>query len=279
MRTGVTWVRVAGVAAALITGCLLSAAAVHVSGFPGPPAESDAVTAATTAMGRPPIDTPGPVVVCDYWCPEYAGDNVVAYDSPPDRTDVVAVTYSLPQGRAAETEFAARVRLEDAGWQSRSDGTLTRDNLVLGLQITDTPSGVQATVVASKAVSPLAVTLAVAGFLIGAALGWLVAAGAARRFRRHGDSVRALAGTLTVVVIAVTFGYATTAVLLLYNGGAWPDAQFAEFLLTVFPSISIAVVTATVVVLALIALPPRREGLLRLGPTVGQTGNHGAARS
>ncbi|MET8147696.1 hypothetical protein ACIBSW_28870 [Actinoplanes sp. NPDC049668] len=279
MRTGVTWTRVAGVAAALIVGCLGSAAAVRAGDFPGPPGEPTAIAAATTAIGRPPAGPRGPVVVCDYWCPDPGGEGVVSFDSPPDHTDTVAVTYDLSPARAAEVEAAARARLEAAGWRPLPDGELTRDGLAVALQVADTPAGVRATVVAAKTVPPAAVAQAAAGFVLGTVLGGLLAARAAARFRRQSEAVRALAGTLTVLVIAVTFGYAITAALLvLHGGGRPPGVQLAEFLLTVFPKMSIAVLAAAAAALALIALPPRRKPRLP-GPATGQTESHGAARS
>jgi hypothetical protein len=274
MRGVVTWARTVGVATALIVGCLGSAGAVRLSGFPGPPAEADAVAAAVTAMGQHPIDTPGPVVVCKFFCPDYTGDGVVAYDAEPDHTDLVEVTYELFGTYADEVEPAAASRLAAAGWRALPGGDFTRGGLIVGLQVRDTPGGVQATVVTSKAPSVVARVLAGAGFVFGAVLGWLLAAAAHRRFRRHGPAVRLVAGTLAVVVTAVTMGYATLAMWVI--GGV----QFADFLLTVFPSLAIAVAGAGLAALGLIALPPRPEpGDLRLGPPLGHTGGHGAARS
>jgi len=269
------------VATALIVGCLGSAAAVRLSGFPGPPAEADAVAAAVTAIGQRPVDSPGPVVVCEFYCPDYDGDAVVSYDAAPDHTDVVAVTYELPGTDASEVEAAARLRLAAQRWRPRPDGDLTRDGLVVGLQIADTAGGVRATIVASKVTSATARALALAGFLLGAVLGWLLARAAERRFRRHGPAVTLVAGTLAVVVTAVTMGYATLAVLLIASGGPQPPGvQLAEFLLTVFPALATTVIGAALVALLLIALPPRRATAgVRVGPPVGHTGDHGAARS
>ena len=281
MRRVVTWARTVGVAGALIVGCLGSAAAVRLSDFPGPPAEADAVAAAVTAIGRTPVDTPGPVVVCQYFCPDYNGDAVVAYDAEPDHTDVVAVTYALTGTRATEVEAAARSRLTAAGWRAAPGGDLTRAGLVVGLQIRDTPGGAEATVVASKATSQPARVLAVAGFLLGAVLGWLLVRFADRRFRRHSPAMQALAGIPAVVATAVTMGYATLTVLLVASGGPQqPDVQLAEFVLTVFPSLATAVGIAALLALLVVVLPPRHGPVgLRLGPPVGHTGDHGAARS
>lgn len=198
MRGVVTWARTVGVATALIVGCLGSAGAVRLSGFPGPPAEADAVAAAVTAMGQHPVDTPGPVVVCEFFCPDYTGDGVVAYEAEPDHTDLVEVTYELFGTYADVVEPAAASRLTAAGWRALPGGDFTRGGL----------------------------------------------------------------------------GYATLAMWVI--GGV----QFADFLLTVFPSLAIAVAGAGLAALGLIALPPRPEpGDLRLGPPLGHTGGHGAARS
>jgi hypothetical protein len=281
MRGVMTWARTAGVAAALIVGCLSSAGAVRLSGFPGPPAEADAVAAAVTAIGQRPGDTPGPVVVCEFFCPEPNGDGVVSYDSAPDHTDVVAVTYDLPRTSAAVVEQAARERLAADGWRSQPDGDLTRAGLVLNLQIADQAGGVRAIVVAAKATSTAAKVLAVGGFLVGAGLGWLLAGAACRRLRWRGPAVSLLAGTLAVLVTAVTMGYAAIAVMLTAHGGPQPPGvQLAEFLLSVFPALTTGVLAAAVAALLLAVLPARRgPGSLRLGPPVGQTDGHGAARS
>jgi hypothetical protein len=135
-----------GLVMAVLAGSMLSAAAVRLSAYPGPPSEQAAVAAATTALGSPPLDTPGPVVVCDFWCPALGSDHVVSYDAPADRTDVVAVRYLVPDVRASEVEAAARSRLTAAGWQPSADETLLRDGLRLTLQISNTPSGVDATI-------------------------------------------------------------------------------------------------------------------------------------
>lgn len=281
MRRVVTWARTIGVAGALVVGCLGSAAAVRLSGFPGPPAQAPAVAAATTAIGQRPADTPGPVVVCRYYCPDYSGDGVVSYDGPADHTDVVAVTYELAGTSAAVVEAAARARLSEQGWRTAPGDTFTRGNLVVGLQIADTAGGVQAIVLASKATPAAARVLAGAGFLLGAALGWLLVRLAGRRFRRHNPGMRALAGIPAVLATAVTLGYATLVALLIAHGGPQqPDVQLAEFVLTVFPTLTVAVGVAALLALLLVGLPPRPGTAgLRLGPPVGHTGDHGAARS
>jgi hypothetical protein len=279
MRGVVTWARTAGVAAALIVGCVGSAAAVRLSDFPGPPAEATAVAAAVTAIGQQPADTPGPVVVCDFWCPEPGGDAVVAYDSPPDRTDVVAVAYDLPGTAAAAVEAAARTRLAAQGWRVAGED-FVRDGSVVDLQIADTVGGVRAVVVMSKDSSSAAVGLAAAGFVAGAVLGWLLAGATERRFRRHGPAVSLVAGTLTVLVTAVTFGYATLTVLFVAHGGPQqPGVQLAEFLLTVMPSLTRAMAVAVVVALLLIALPPRRGGTPRPGRPIVGAGEADAGRT
>ena len=280
MRSVVTWARTVAVAAALIGGCLGSAGAVRLSGFPGPPGTDEAVAAAVTAIGQRPADRPGPVVVCRFFCPDYDGDPVVAYDAEPDHTDVVVVTYDLP-GTASSVEGAARLRLAAAGWRADPDGTFSRDGQVVLLQIGDTAGGVRAMVLVSKATSAPAVVLAVAGALLGGTAGWLGARAAYRRFRRHGPAVSLVAGMLAVLVTAVTMGYATVAVLLVVSGGPQqPGVLLADFLLTFFPHLTTVVAVAALAALLLIAFPPRRGRLDPVpGPPVGHTGGHGAARS
>ncbi len=233
MRRAKGWTAVVGVAAALIAGFAGSAAAVRLSDYPGAPGERAAVAAATTAIGQPPADRPGPVIVCDYWCPEYDGDGVVSYDAPADRTDVVTVTYDLPQTYAAAVEATARQRLAAAGWRAAADDRLTRDGLTLDLQIADTAGGVRATVVAAKAFSAAALALAVAGFLAGALLGGLIAVAAIRRHRRHGPVLRAVTATVAVAVATITLMSAAQLAMLAYHlsaEGAWQarDVQLAS---------------------------------------------------
>ncbi len=266
MRRAKGWTAVVGVAAALIAGFAGSAAAVRLSDYPGAPGERAAVAAATTAIGQPPADRPGPVIVCDYWCPEYDGDGVVSYDAPADRTDVVTVTYDLPRTRAGDVERAARQRLAAAGWRDTGDDRYARDGLTVDLQITDEAGGTRATIVAAKAFSVPALTAALAGLLAGAVLGGLVAAAAVRRHRRHGPVLRAVTATVTSLVVATTLTYALHVGMLAFHlsaQGAWKarDVQLAEFVLTVLPSVSVAVATAVLAVLALLALPVRRPAL------------------
>jgi hypothetical protein len=255
--------RVVGVAVALVVGVAGSAAAVRLSGYDGPPPESAAVAAVTTAMGQAPSDRPGDVVVCDFWCPEYAGDNVASYDSAPDRTDVVTVTYDLAGPNATEVEAAAAARLRAAGWQADPDGFFARDGLRLTPQIQNTPSGVRATVVLSKGVSAPAVALALAGLLAGAVLGWLLVAAGLRRYRLHGPVVRVVTLAVAAAIVAFAAIYLTRIVPMLVittaEGGWQPrDVQLAEFVVTAVPQAALIVVAAGLVVLLLLALPPRR---------------------
>ena len=257
------WTRVVVAAAALAGGFAGSAAAVRLSDYPGPPPVPAAVAAATAAIGRPPADRPGPVVECDFWCPEYDGDGVVAYDAPADRTDVVTVTYVLSQTRAADVEAAARQRLAAAGWRDAGDGRLARAGRTLDLHVDDTYRGAQATFVTAKAFSAAALALAVAGFLVGAAAGAAVAAAAARRHRRHGPTPRGVTGTIAGLFVLVTAVYTAQTALYAHRlsaEGRWQprDVQLAEFVLTVLPPVPIAVATAVLAALALLALPPGR---------------------
>jgi hypothetical protein len=153
--------------------------------------------------------------------------------------------------------------LRAAGWRPGPDGIFTRDGLRLDPQIQNTPSGVRATVVLSKGVSAPAVALALAGLLAGAALGWLMVAAGVRRYRMHGPVLRGMAGTVAALIVVVTAVYLLRVVpmlVIMTAEGAWQprDVQLAEFVLTAVPGAALIVGGAGLVVLFLLALPPRR---------------------
>ena len=259
MRRGARWARVVGVAVAVLAGLAGSAAAVRLSGYDGPPPESAAVAAATTAIGPAPADRPGGVVSCVWLCPEYNGDNVASYDSGPDRTDVVAVTYDLTGSDAAGVSAAAASRLRAAGWRAEGDGFFTRGGLRLNPQIQNTPSGVRATMVLSKGLSAPAVVLAVGGLLAGAVLGWLLAAAGARRYRLHGPVLRGVAGAVAALIVAGATVYALRVVPMLVQMDWQPkDVQLAEFVVSAVPAAMWFLGGAALITLLLLALPPRR---------------------
>jgi hypothetical protein len=267
LRVRGTAARMAGVAVAVLAALLGSAAGTRISGYPGPPPEPIAVAAAETAIGQRPTDVPGPTVVCDYWCPEWNGDNVVAYDSPPDHTDVVTVAYDIPRDRVGEVVTTARERLAAAGWQLTTDvgaqsQRATRDGLSLAVQSGADAGSPPVFVLVSKAFSATALALAVLGLLVGALTGWLIHAWAVQRYRRHRAVVRFTVAPVCVLMTVVTalIGLATAnlAVMLTIEGGWAPkDVQLADFVLVVFPQATVVLVSTALVLLALVATPPR----------------------
>jgi hypothetical protein len=259
--------RLTGVAVALLVGLLGSAAGTRISSYAGPPPESAAVAAAQTAIGERPADIPGPTIRCDFWCPEWNGDNVVSYDSPPDHTDVVAVSYDIPADRVPTVVAGARERLAAAGWHlSTSEGDDHQEGVRDGLEITvqsprgpDTPT---VTVLVAKTFSVSAVALAVLGLLVGALAGWLVHAWAVQRLRRHRAAVRLVVvpvcALLSAAVALITLATVNYAVLMTVEGGWTPkDVQLADFVLVLFPTATITLVATALALLALIATPPR----------------------
>jgi hypothetical protein len=257
--------RLVGSSVAVLAAFLGSAAATHLTGYPGPPPESVAVAAAETAVAQRPTDIPGPVVHCDYWCPEWNGDNVVAYDSPPDRTDVVMISYDVPAARADEVEAAARQRLSAAGWQVRTGADqqwieARRDGLEIDVRTSQASPTVQ--VLVSKAFSVPAAVLAVLGFVIGALAGWLVHAWAVQRHRRHRAAIQLpIAAACVVFVLVGPLTALATANYLIRQtiDGHWSpkDVQTAEFILVLFPQATPVLAALALGALALIATPPR----------------------
>jgi hypothetical protein len=267
LRVRGTAARLAGVAVAVLAALLGSAAGTRVSGYPGPPSESVAVAAAETAIGERPTDVPGPTVHCAYWCPEWNGDNVVAYDAPPDHTDIVAVSYDIPAARVAEIVATARERLAAAGWQLETavgaeSQRAHRDGLTLTVQSGAGDGTPAVSVLVSKALSATALTLAVLGLLIGALIGWLIHAWAVQRYRRHRAAMRFVVApvctVLTVVTALIGLSTADLAVMLTIEGGWAPkDVQLADFVLIVFPQATAVLIATALALLALIATPPR----------------------
>ncbi len=265
---------VVGLAVALLAGTVGSTAATRLSGYPGPPAESTAVAVARTAVGQEPRDVPGPVVRCDLWCPRSSveGDDVVSYDHAPDHTDLVDVAYDLPRERTDEVVAAAHDRLAAAGWRVEPiivvEGQRWFDASRAGLRATvrgaADPELDAVSVEVSKAGSASAGVLAVLGFLVGAMLGGLVHRRVVRRYRRHRLLVRVpaaiAAGFVVMVMMPVAmltarYGYAMTTL------GEWgpKDVQLAEFVVLLFPPVSLAVAVAALSALALVGTRPRGQ--------------------
>jgi hypothetical protein len=259
-------------ALAVLTGTLGSAAATHLSGYPGPPSVPAAVAVARTAVGEVPRDVPGPVLRCNPWCPQTPadGDDVVAYDYAPDYTDLVEVAYDMPRDRVADVVTAARGRLTAAGWRVRPavavDGQqwfeATRGGLAVTVRAATDPQLDAVSVQVSKASSTVAGVLAGLGFLVGAALGTLVHRRAVLRYRRHRLLVRApaaIAAGLVVVVVAPFALLTARYVYVMTALGQWrpKDVQVAEFVLVLFPELTLTVVLAAVTALVLVGTRPR----------------------
>jgi len=177
---------------ALYAGVLGAAAGVLLSGYPGPPDGAAAVAAATIAVPERPLARPGPPVACDMICPGPAGDGAAAYRRPWDHTDTVLIRYRVPAGQLSTVVTQARERLAAAGWRVTAPH-VQNDGVVwfgasdgrLDLAVTGAGEGEAVSIVASKAASGRAVALLLTGGSAGALGGWLVAAWALHRFRRH----------------------------------------------------------------------------------------------
>jgi hypothetical protein len=211
-----------GAAVAPVLACALVAPA---------PGEAEAVAVAEQAFGVRPVDVPGPVRRCDYYCPDRAerpGDEVIAYDDQVDRNlaemnyaelmppgtapldDYVSVAYS-PDGAPAELVGRARERLAAAGWRVGEIGDETnraafwarRDDLTLYVSSGPSAGAGQPTthLTLSRNFPGLAVAAALAGFTGGALVGWLATARVVRRTRARHPALRALLGLAAVPLI------------------------------------------------------------------------------
>jgi hypothetical protein len=259
-----------------VAGLAGATAAVHLTAYPGPPTEARALAAAAVALPERPRDRPGPVVSCDYWCPEWTGgEDVVAYDGPLDRTDHALVVYGPSPERVADRVARAHARLAAAGWAVRPVSTLGNG---FG-QFTATGAGVRLTVtgraatggashvidiVVTKGFSRAAVVADVLGFLSGASVGWLLTAWVMQRRRRQHPGLRAatLLTSLPTLLFAALTWYGTTNVLVanVVEGGlADPNSVLLPGLpFIVFPAVTVAAGAAAIVTTALSALPTSR---------------------
>ncbi len=249
-----------------------AAGAVWLSPYPGPPSDAEAVAAAVAAVGREPVNVPGPPVHCDILCPEEHGrDEVVAYDAPADRTDRVVVSYDVPAEEAAMLVTQAHERLAAARWdvddmQVQSDGIRVVDAVKGGLEISlaswpasSGPGGASLTVVVAKGWSTTAVAALVAGFLGGLAVGWLTVVWVLQRQRRQHPAVAAVMVLVAVPALAVTGGAVCLAALMAVGAGVIgpnpKDVQVPIFALTALPVVTVALGVASLVTLGLAALP------------------------
>ncbi len=189
----------ATVIGALYLAIVGAAAAVHLSPYPGPPTEAQAIATAVAATGVTPRDLPGPVVRCDAGCPPWEkqdADWVVAYDSPPEDPDWVSVHYDPPWEDAAAMVARARERLGSTGWQvSRlsveSSGvthfTATRGHLSLSVISLVPPAHYRSTSVELSMTKTVSATTELAfagGILAGLATGWPMSVWLLQKLRR-----------------------------------------------------------------------------------------------
>jgi hypothetical protein len=197
---------------ALYLASVGAALGVLLSGYPGPPAEDRSVAAAMIAVPEQPRNLPGPATACDTLCPEPpSGDDVMTYRRAWDHTDTVRVDYHPPWEQAAAVVVRARERLAAAGWQTsqltvQDDGIVSfeasdgRLDLIVTGSAAQTEVGAPVTVVVGKTSSALAVTFLVGGAAAGLLAGWVIAAWALQRLRRHRATRR-----FTVVAVAAPF--------------------------------------------------------------------------
>jgi hypothetical protein len=258
---------------AAMAGLAGATAAVHLTSYPGPPSEAQALAAAAIALPDRPHNTPGPPVDCDYWCPtEMGGDDVVAYDGPLDRTDHVRVVCDAPQDQVAARVDQAHARLAAAGWRVepvtvQGDGVryFAASGAGLRLLVTGQPAYDQIThpieLVVTKGSSRPAMVGDALGMLGGTLLGWLAMAWIAQRQRRQRLAIRAaiaLSG-LPALLFAVLALHGMGNLLVAYLfGGAFhdPNAVLLPGLpFVLFPPATVVAGAAALVALALAALP------------------------
>jgi hypothetical protein len=240
-----------------------------------PPELTAALAAAEIAVDRDPRDVPGPVVVCDYWCPEWDGrDDVVVYDAPVDRTDFVRIVFDPPPEQALTMATAAHERLVAAGW--RIDGLVRQGDRVRLFEAVDGDTRLSVTanpavpadtaslaLVVSKDLSARVVLAVSAGLVGGVLLGWLGCGWVLRRFRLHRTPVRlALAATgLPALLLALLVsGVIVVMVVAVTAEDEWAatDVRFPALLVTLAWPVVLAFAAAAATAAGLAALPIRR---------------------
>ncbi len=179
-----------------------AAIAVSLTGFPGPPSETQAIAAAMEAIPIEPRNIAGPPVRCGNFCdtPNHPGDDVIAYDSQVfDHSDYTDVSYAIPWDEAPLVIARARERLIAAGWDvtalhTQADGISQFDAVkdereISVTALVKTPESVDASgsvfVNLSKGYSASVMGALITGAAGGIALGWIVGVWAAQRYRRH----------------------------------------------------------------------------------------------
>nr|MDT0661446.1 hypothetical protein [Micromonospora sp. DSM 115978] len=266
----------ARVASALVASCcgLLGAGLVGIV-TSTPPELATALAAVDVAVGEQPRDVPGPVVVCDYWCPEWDGrDDVVAYDAPVDRTDFVRIVFDPPSEQALAMATAAHQRLVAAGW--RIDGLVRQGDQVGSFQAVDGRTRLSVTanaavpqdtasfaLVVSNDISAPVVLAVAAGSVGGLLLGWLGCGWVLRRFRLHRTPVRfglAVAGVPALLIALLASGVAVVLLVAVSAEDEWTatDVRLPALLVTLAWPVFLTFAAVVVVSSALAALPSHR---------------------
>ncbi|HEU4426311.1 MAG TPA: hypothetical protein VFR67_27545 [Pilimelia sp.] len=257
-----------------------AAAAVMLSGYPGPPTDAQAIAAAMAAVPVQPRNVPGPVVHCDIVCPFWDGhDDVVAFLAPPDRTDRTVVYIQLPWQDTPAAAAQARDRLITAGWDVgplviQADGTRYFDASKHGFEVlltayTYTPD-------AAAVSSPVSVTVVkgftatvlidlLAGFTGGLLAGWMTTVWLLQRFRRHtlARRSRILVAAIPFLIIAPVTVWISAGLAVIAAADGDRSALILKTPLVVVPGFwwQISAIAAVSAVLALgLAGPQSRTG-------------------
>jgi hypothetical protein len=261
--------RAVAVQVALYVAVLGAAAGILMSGYPGPPAEAEAIAAAMVAVPQPPRNLPGPVLECDMLCADpVPGDDVTAFRRTWDYTDSVHIMYRPPPDQVSTVVTQARQRLAGAGWRVtplrvQNDGFVSFEASKgrLALMVTgqtaqngDGSLGIGVT----KSRSTGAVLWLVGGAVAGLLTGWLLAAWALQRFRRHRDlrrrAVTVLAGPYLVLGTLFVFGVLRMALVVAVFDRAEARNLKAPLFLLPDPATTYWVLPASVALSALAAL-------------------------
>jgi hypothetical protein len=236
--------RVLALVVAVYAALAGAAVAALLTGYPGPPSEAQALTAATAAVPVQPRNVPGPAVECDLICPGWdRTDDVVAVQAPPDRTDRTIVYLDVPRQDAPAVAARARDRLVASGWRVgpmrvQSDGLQQFDASKAGLNL-NLLTGVDApiTILVTKRFSTTATVVILAGFGGGLLAGWLTTVWALQRFRRHAPLRRVGIAAAIVPFLVLAPLMSCLAVALAVFAGLEPDRSYLVLKapLAVFP--------------------------------------------
>ena len=286
---------VACVLAAIAVACTTAAAAgLLVITYLAPiPTEAEAMAAARIATGIDPHNVPGPMLRCDYWCPDdwhTSGDQVASFDGQIDRNvglkdgidglhavghvpldDHVGIVLSVRSLEPTVVAAQAHARLVAADWRvspSARNSTRAASGRPMATSCCTTrpASRVAPPLPLSASAGPTHTSAAVAdrGRAPGRASRRVGSRrlGRPRRVRRHHPTVRALvtiAGLQVLLVIAVAESGIVMTVLFAISNSApsmLSPAVVLSFLGEV-PLVAPLTAAATIGILALTALPVR----------------------